>query len=321
MTSRRTARRAWAALAAGMLAAVLLTACGDKNGEEGEKKYRIGFCMTLDHPYWQNMRIGAIAEGKKLGAEVIIMNAEEDATKQIQQIKELIARGVDALCVVPMKQDALVPGIREANRKKIPVIIVNREIAEGCDYVCYTGTSTYGGAVTSAKILMDAIGGEGGIVEFHQHLGSGPEIARSKALRDVLKDYPKVKIVARVFHKGDRGETTRQMQTLLSDPDKAKQIQGVFAQGDNFAIAAAKACHQATRKDIAVVGVGGSQEAIDAIKGGLLAGTSFQRPEEEGRSAVRLAVEYLQGKTLPKRHEIPCPPITRENADQFKGQF
>jgi len=291
-------------------AALLAGACGC---EKKEKKTKIGFCMTLDHPYWQNMRLGAIDEAKKLGVEVTIMNAEEDATKQIKQIKELIARGVDVLCV----------GIREANRKNIPVIIVNREISKGCDYVCYTGTSTYDGAVTSAKILMDAIGHEGGIIEFHQHLGSGPQIARSKALKDVmsLPENSKVKCIARIFHGGKRALTTKEMQTLLSDPERAKRIKGVYAHGDNFAIAAAKACVQAGRKDIAVVGMGGSQEAIDAIKKGLITGTSFQRPEEEGRSAVRLAVKHLKKEKLKKRYMIPCPAITKENAHKFKGQF
>ena len=45
------------------------------------------------------------------------------------------------------------------NRKNIPVVVVNREIGEGCDYLCYTGTDTYAGAVVSAKILAEAMGG------------------------------------------------------------------------------------------------------------------------------------------------------------------
>ncbi len=280
--------------------------------------YEIGFCMTLDHPYWQNMRLGAIDEGKKLGANVTIMNANEDPLRQIQQIQELIAKRVDIACVVPMKKEPLVAGIKALNDANIPVIIVNREIGDGCEYLCYTGTDSYQGAVTSAKILAQAIGGAGEIAELHQHLGTGPEIMRSKALRDVLKDYPDCKIIARVPHEGDRGIAIRETQTLLG---KHPQLKGIFAQGDNFAIAAADACINAGRKDIAVVGLGGSREAIEAIKTGKLTGTSFQRPEEEGRNAIRLAVRRLKGEKLEKNYPIPCPPITKENAHKFKGQF
>jgi len=288
-------------------------------GKAAAKRYKIGFCMTLDDPYWQNMRLGSMDEGNKLGADVVIYNAKEDPVLEIQQINEIIAMKMDAACIVPMKKEPLVEGIRALNRAGIPVIIVNREIAEGCDYVCYTGTDTYDGAVTSARILMKAIGGKGGIVELHQHLGTGPEIERSKALRDVIrKEYPDLKILARVPHDGDRNKAVKEMQTLLANfPD----LKGVYVHGDPYAIAAADACIQAGRKDTAIVGMGGSEEAIEAIKAGKITGTSFQQPEEEGRNAIRLAIRHLKGEKLDKRYLISCPAITKDNADKFKGQF
>jgi ABC-type sugar transport system substrate-binding protein len=311
------------ALAAGLLA-VVLTGCSGENGTGaggepgGDRDVTIGFCMTLDHPYWQNMRLGAIDEGKKHGAEVLIMNAKEDPVLQIQQIQELIARQVDIACVVPMKKEPLVTGVKALNEADIPVIIVNREVAEGCDYLCYTGTDTYAGAVTSAEILMEAVGGKGGVVELHQHKGTGPQLMRSQALRDVMKKYPKVELLASVPHAGDRGKAIKETQVLL---EKYTGLKGIYAHGDNFAIAAADACRQAGRDDVAVVGMGGSQEAIEAVKGSKITGTSYQQPEEEGRSAVRLAVRYLNGETLEPRYLIPCPAITKENAHKFKGQF
>lgn len=305
------------------LAALLLAGCaGDDGTPAGQpapaRRHTIGFCMTLDHPYWQNMRLGSVDEGRKRGAEVIIMNAKEDPVLQIQQIQELIARQVDIACVVPMKNEPLVAGIRALNQANIPVIIVNREVAPGCDYLCYTGTDTYAGAVTSAEILMKAIGGKGGIVELHQHLGTGPQLARSRALQDVLRKYPDVQLLGRAPHDGDRGKAIQETQVWLG---KFPALKGIYAHGDNFAIAAADACRQAGRTDVAVVGMGGSQEAIEAIREGKMTGTSYQQPEEEGRSAIRLAVRYLNGEKLDSRYMIPCPAITRENADQFKGQF
>ncbi len=295
-----------------MLAAAV--GCGDS----GPRKREIGFLMTLDHPYWQNMRLGAENEAEKLGVEITIENAKEDPVLQIEQVKEMIAKRVDLVCLVPMKSEPLVRGVQMLNRAGIPVVIVNREVAEGCEYVCYTGTDTYSGAVVAARILAEAMGGTGEIVEFHQHLGTGPEVARSRALRDVLKDYPEIKPVARIPHKGERDVVKTEMQTLL---EKYPDLAGVYAHGDNFAIAAAQVCRKVGRSNIKVVGMGGSQEMIEAIKEGLVTGTSYQQPEEEGRSGVRLAVRYLNGEQLEERYPIECPPITRENADQFRGQF
>ena len=213
-----------------LLAAGLMGCGNDKpqtDQKDAPRKYTIGFCMTLDHPYWQNMRLGAIDEGKKLGAEVIIMNAKEDPVRQIQQIQELIAKQVDIACVVPMKKEPLVAGIKALNDANIPVVIVNREVAEGCDSLCYTGTDTYAGGVTSAEILMKAIGGKGGIVELHQHKGTSPQLARSRALKDVMAKYPKVKLLASVPHQGKRGKAIQETQVLLQK--FGKRLKGIAA--------------------------------------------------------------------------------------------
>ena len=291
---------------------------GCRKSSDDTRKREIGFLMTLDHPYWQNMRLGAQDEAQKLGVEVTILNAKEDPILQIEQINEMIAKQVDIVCLVPMKKEPLVRGVQILNRAKIPVIIVNREIGANCEYICYTGTDTYAGALVSAKILAEAMGGKGQIIEFHQHLGTGPEVARSQALHDVLKDYPEIESVERIPHKGERDIVKTEMQTLLQ---KYPNLAGVYAHGDNFAIAAAQVCKKAGRTDIKVVGMGGSREMIEAIKEGLVTGTSYQQPEEEGRSAIRLAVRYLDGEQLERSYLIECPPITKKNAGEFKGQF
>jgi ribose transport system substrate-binding protein len=317
--------RTGALLAALAVAGMLVGAgCGNKgggDGRSGKRRHKIGFAMTLDHPYWNNFYAGALDEGKKLGVEVIITDAQEDAGRQITQIKQLIASGIDALCLVPMKPDELIPGVQEANRRGIPVIVVNRQVGPGCQYVCYIGTDTYEGAVTSAKILLEAIAGEGGVVEFHQELGSGPERLRSKALRDVQEAYPRAKILRRIAHQGKRSVVVEEMKALLGDPKLAGQIKGVYAHGDEFAMAAVQACESRKRTDIAIVGMGGSKEAIAAVRAGRLTGTSYQQPEQEGRRGVRRAVEFLDGKKLEKEYLIKCPAITQDNADQFVGQF
>jgi ABC-type sugar transport system substrate-binding protein len=300
-----------------VLAAVLVAAVGGC-ARRGPRKPQIGFLITLDHPYWQNMRIGAENEGRNLGVDVTVLNAREDPVLQIEQIKQMIATRADIVCLTPMKKEPLVRGVQMLNDANVPVIIVNREIGRGCKYVCFVGTDTYSGALTSARILAEALGGRGQVAEFHQHLGTGPEIARSQALRDVLKEYPDIKPVARIPHKGERDVVKTEMQTLLQ---KFPDLKGVYAHGDNFAIAAAQVCHKTDRLDIKVVGMGGSQEAIEAIRSGLLTGTSYQQPEQEGRRAVQLAVNYLKGETLEKSYPIGCPPITKENAHLFKGQF
>ena len=69
---------------------VLLTVVAAGCKDRGPQKQQIGFLMTLDHPYWQNMRLGARDEAQKLGVEVTILNAKEDPVLQIEQIKDIM---------------------------------------------------------------------------------------------------------------------------------------------------------------------------------------------------------------------------------------
>ena len=108
-----------AAAGVGVLMAILLAGgCGPREADDGRPK--VGFLMTLDHPYWQNMRMGAKDEAEKLGMNVTILNAKEDPVLQIQQIKDMIAKQVDIVCLVPMKKEPLVRGVEMLNKAGIP---------------------------------------------------------------------------------------------------------------------------------------------------------------------------------------------------------
>src|SRR5882724_5927881 len=106
-----------------VLTLALIIGCSKSEAPKA-KQFRIGFAMTMDDPYWQNMVLGARDEAAKLGATVTFMNAQEDVQKQAQQINDLIAQGVDGVCLVPMKPDGLVNSVRALNEARIPVIIV-----------------------------------------------------------------------------------------------------------------------------------------------------------------------------------------------------
>lgn len=279
--------------------------------------------MTLGHPYWRNMERGihdeaaAWEKSDGLKVEVRITNCEEDPRKQTDQIQELIAQKVDACVVVPVQKEALVPGIKALNRAGIPVVILNREVAGG-EYVCYTGVDTYKGAVGAAEILMDSLEGKGEIAELHQILGTAPQILRTKALNEVAKRYPDVKIVTRLPNEQDRSKTISRTQEALT---RYPHLKGIYAHGDVEAMAAVMACEQAGRKDVKVVGMGGSEEAIKAIRAGRLAGSTYQQPYEEGRLGVKCALRHLKGEKLEKQILLDCPKITKDNAAEFKGQY
>jgi len=292
-----------------------------------KQELTIGIAMTWGHPYWQNMITGfkdeAKEQGKKRGLKinVVFNNAEEDASKQISQCESLVAQQVAAVIMVPVQAEASVRAVWLVNDANIPVILVNRHLKDTtghAQWVCYTGTDTYEGAKVSADLLVKALGGKGNIVELQQVLGSDPQIARTQALADVLKETPGVKLVSQQTFGANEDRAVGIMEDLLK---AHPEVNGVYAHGDNAAIYALKACEAAKRTDIKIVGMGGSKDALALIRKGALVGTSYQQPYEEGRSGMRYAVAYLLGEKVKRNTPTPVLPVTKENASEYQGQF
>jgi len=292
-----------------------------------QKELTIGIAMTWGHPYWQNMITGfkdeAKEQGKRRGLKinVVFNNAEEDASKQISQCESLVAQQVAAVIMVPVQAEASVRAVWVVNDANIPVILVNRHLKDTtgrAKWVCYTGTDTYEGAKVSAELLVKALGGQGNIVELQQVLGSDPQIARTQALADVLKEYPGVTLVSQQTFGANEDKAVGLMEDVLK---AHPEINGVYAHGDNAAIYALKACEAAKRTDIQIVGMGGSKDALALTRKGSLVGTSYQQPYEEGRSGMRYAIAYLLGEKVKRNTPTPVLPVTKENADQYQGQF
>ena len=287
----------------------------------------IGIAMTWGHPYWQNMITGfkdrAEQEEQERGLKInlVFNNAEEDASKQITQCENLAAQGADAVCMVPVQQEASVRAVWVLNDADIPVILVNRTIADTtgrAQWVCYTGTDTYEGAAVSAVILMGALGGKGKIAELQQVLGSAPQLARSQALEDIMKDYPAIELISQQTFGNDPAKCVNIAEDLIR---AYPEINGMYCHGDVPALYALRAAEAAGRDDIKIVGMGGSKDALQTIQDQRLAGTSYQQPYEEGRMGMQSAVAYLMGEQVKYNAPTEVIAITEENADQYEGQF
>src|ERR1044071_9876903 len=66
------------------------------------------------------------AELKKRDNAMLEADADQDASSQLQQVKNFIARGVDGIILVPKDAKTCIPMIRAANDAKIPIVLFNR---------------------------------------------------------------------------------------------------------------------------------------------------------------------------------------------------
>ena len=81
---------------------------------------------TLQTEYWVAGFEAIKAELKKRNISMLEAIADQDANRQLQQIKNFITRGVDGIIMVPKDAKTCIPMIRAANEAKIPIVLFNR---------------------------------------------------------------------------------------------------------------------------------------------------------------------------------------------------
>lgn len=102
-----------------LLMIAILTGCNKTPISHVEKKEEnkmlVGFSMgTLKEDRWLRDRDIFIAKANQEGIEVIVKNANNDSNIQLEQVKEMIKRGIDILVIVPNDSEEVKECIKEA---------------------------------------------------------------------------------------------------------------------------------------------------------------------------------------------------------------
>jgi ribose transport system substrate-binding protein len=145
-------------------------------------------------------------------------------------------------------------------------------------------------------------------------MGTSAEIDREKGFDNEIATAPGIKVVAKQTAKFDRSTALNVMQNILqAHPD----VNGVFAQNDEMALGALKAIQQASKSNVAIVGIDGEEEAVQDVQKGLLYADIAQQPTEEGVLGVDNAVKLAQGQSVSAQVDSPLQLVTK--GTEFKG--
>ncbi|MDI7741319.1 ribose ABC transporter substrate-binding protein RbsB [Lysinibacillus fusiformis] len=284
------------------LVALVLSACSmespflenakEDSATDGKVSYKIGFSIsTLNNPFFVTLSEGAKANAQEQGAEISIVDAQDDASKQASDVEDLIQQGVDLILINPVDSSAVGSAVESANAAGIPVITVDRTADTG-EVVSHIASDNVAGGVLAGEYLLELVG-EGAKTAMLEGV-AGSSAARDRGEGFLKAVDGKVDLVSSLTANFDRGEGLTVMENMLqANPE----IQAVFAQNDEMALGALEAI-QATEKDIKVIGFDATDDALAAIKAGKLAASVAQKPEEIGKSAIATAVAYLNGETV-----------------------
>lgn len=281
------------------IAMLVLSACSMDSGTSDKKsedkksdKFKIGFSVsTLNNPFFVTLSEGAKKVAKEKGIELVVVDAQDDASKQASDVEDLIQQKVDLLLINPVDSSAVGATVESANSANIPVITVDRS-AESGEVVSHIASDNVAGGKLAGDYLLELVG-EGAKVAMLEGV-AGSSAARDRGEGFLKAVEGKVDLVSSQTANFNRSEGLSVMENILqAHPD----VQAVFAQNDEMALGALEAI-QAAKKDIKVIGFDATDDALKAIKDGKLAASVAQKPEEIGKIAIETAVKYLNGEKV-----------------------
>ena len=313
-------RKTLAVVASATLLCTSLTACNrdsggtDAAGDSANKS--ITFALsTQANSFMVKMREGAQKKADELGLTINFQDASDDSATQANQLANAAATGAGAVIVNPTDSDAMAPAVKQLVDEKIPVVAVDRAV-NNANVASYIASDNETGGKQAAKVLSDAINGEGEILVLQGKTGSSASRERGQGFEEGLKDSPNIKVVAKQTAEFERVKGLDVTTNLLQ---AHPNIKAIFAENDEMALGAIEALGDKAGKDVIVVGFDGVEDALKAIKEGTMYASIAQQPADMAAQAVVEASKLLKGEAATKEMQVDVVTVTKDNVDKFSG--
>jgi ribose transport system substrate-binding protein len=257
--------------------------------------------------------------------KLIFDNANGDPSTQANQVDDLVAHPVNAIILNPVDAQAIIPAVQAANKANIPVITLDRT-SSGGTIKSFVQVSSVAMAEAAANWLATQLKArygsyKGRIVDMEGLMSTSTGVAREQGFEDAIKKYPGIQVVSVLAGNFDSSTAYDEMTDAIA-ASAGRQIDGVFNADDDNAIGVERAISVAglahpigSAKHIFITGMDGSAQALAAIRSGEQDMTESQNPLREAEVGVQLAVEVLEGKSLPKEIYYPSQFISTANID------
>jgi ABC-type sugar transport system substrate-binding protein len=258
------------------------------------------------------------SEAKKRNIKKLVYtNANSQASKQISDIRDMIAQDVDAIIVAPLLEEGMDPALNAAKQAKVPVFLIDRETAgTPCeDYITFMGSNFLEQGKRAADIMANLTNEKAKVAVLEGTPGASVTIDRTGGFEQQLKKYPNMEIVASQTGEFLRTEGQTVMEQLIqANPD----INAVYAENDEMALGAIQALKDAGKdpgQDVKVVSIDGTRQAVQAIITGDINAVIETNPRF-GPLAFDTIEKFLAGKPIPQKIIVQDDVYTKENAEE-----
>ncbi|MFF5879622.1 ABC transporter substrate-binding protein [Streptomyces californicus] len=261
-------------------------------------------------------------EAKKVGVKKLLTtNAQSQLSKQISDIQDMLSQGAQFLIVAPLNSDGLEPALKAAAAKKVPVLTIDRKVnSTACkDYVAFLGSDFVEQGKRAADAMIKTTGGKGKVAILLGASGNNVTTDRTKGFVDQIESKaPGLEIVAQQTGEFARDKGQQVMEQLIqSKPD----ITAVYAENDEMglgAVTALKAAGKKPGKDVKIVSVDGTRNAVQALVNGEYNAVIESNPRF-GPLAFATAQKFYAGEAIPENVIIADRAYDESNAEKSLG--
>ena len=290
----------------------------DKEEEEEEEEivsYKFGFsCISMENPYYETLEASIREAIEESGSTLISRDPKGDSTAQIQQIRDMIADGIQAIFLCPVDWEKIAPALTELKEADIEIINLDTQVQDREEVDAYVGSDNINAGVICGEKLIEAAP-DGGQVVILECTTQNSIIDRINGFEETIAGKG-FEVVERSETGGKKDEAKTQMARILKEQD---HITAVMCGNDQIALGALEAIEEAGRSEMMIYSVDGSPKLKQELAkdGSLVVGIAAQSPINIGKSAVTVALQIMNGERYEKETLEEVLFIDRSNVGMY----
>ncbi|MGD1823567.1 MAG: sugar ABC transporter substrate-binding protein [Pleomorphochaeta sp.] len=284
-----------------------------QGANEEKDHYTFGFTYWAASDFFETIGQSIAEIAEENGDEVIIIEAQQDNSKQLNIVDDFIVKGVDVVFMNPVDRNAIKPALLALKEAGIPVVNFDTSVADLDLVDSYIASDNIGAGVICAEALNEALP-EGGEIAILDYPANSACLDRTEGFLATIND--NFEVVAQFDAQGKPGPGLEKATDILTAHPELKAI---FCINDQSGMGAYSAVVEAN-SDVIVIGVDGAPEAKEVIaKDTQYVGTAAQSPKQIGVKCAEVAYNILEGKSFDEEFYVSTFLIDKDNAKDYLG--
>lgn len=292
----------------------LLSACLALLGAAAQAGEIAVIVKTTNSTFWQNVNKGAEAGMKEVPGHTMSFSgpaSESAIADQVNLVENAVNRKVAGIVLAPSDPDALVPAIKKAWEARIPVVLIDSQVADSgkAYYQSFLTTDNRAAGELCAREVIAKIGTTGKVAVMSYVAGSGSEVGRVGAFTSYLKANSKLEIVGPFYSQSQMATALNQTTDVLA---AHRDLKAIFGANEPTAVGMGRALVQSGRAGkVVAIGFDGNQDLQKFVDDGTLAGIAVQGSFQMGLLGVKTIGDVLQKKAVPKFRDTGVVWVTK----------